>query len=104
MGFDKGRHAATPEQLMPRNPRREHLGALKASLETHNIRGSVVERCGFPLLRIARERTSAWTREIGCDYVQGVWWFVWADNGKVITSAERVDVAVRKIVQEMSAS
>ncbi|MBX6767229.1 MAG: hypothetical protein IRY90_08780 [Actinomadura rubrobrunea] len=90
----------TPERLMPRNQRRSHLEALKAALAPQEVHGTVVERRGFPLLRVVRLGTAR-VREVGCDYVRGVWWFVWADTGETIGSADRTDMAARKIAQAL---
>jgi ketosteroid isomerase-like protein len=102
MLFSRGRHATNRGWRRKHDQRREHLEALKERTETWTGLGCrIVEQRGIPVLCVMKD--GAWL-EIGCDYRNGVWWFVRVNDARVIVPVNGVSWAARMIVQELESA
>ncbi|WP_067825278.1 hypothetical protein [Actinomadura kijaniata] len=89
----------------PRNERHGHLAALCDAVSAEPSLGcGLVIRRGVTTLSVVRKARAPLPRplvEVGCDYVGGTWWFVWADDAGFIAPvkdvAEAVDVVGRHL-------
>ncbi|WP_119727096.1 hypothetical protein [Thermomonospora amylolytica] len=88
MGFDRERFAAA-NVARAFGPRRLYLAALDAVFIARGGLGcGVVVRDGGPVLRVIAEGAADRAVEVGCDFLDGRWWFTWADSGRTIGAVD----------------
>ncbi|GAA4241484.1 hypothetical protein GCM10022254_70490 [Actinomadura meridiana] len=105
MSFGKGRHAATPRAVPPRNDRRTYLFELDAAVRTHpELAGGLVERRGVTWVSVAGHGGPRRTVEIGCDFRDGQWWFCWAADGRPIRPARDVAQTLDAVASALGGS
>ncbi|MGK5557347.1 hypothetical protein ACSNOI_37645 [Actinomadura kijaniata] len=63
----------------------------------------IVIRRGTPILNVVQIGAARRMVEVGCDYVDGCWRYVWADSGDVIAPVGDVAGVVRVLVRELAA-
>ncbi|WP_119732197.1 hypothetical protein [Thermomonospora amylolytica] len=99
MGFDQERFAAA-NVAGAFGPRRLYLAALDAVFVARRGLGcGVVVREGGPVLRVVAEGAAGRAVEVGCDFLDGRWWFTWADSGRTIGVVEDPRAVADEVVR-----
>jgi hypothetical protein len=82
MSFDSPRHAKAPaDQPVLTSERRGHLTTLdEAMVARGGMSCGVVPRDGVPVLHVINAVLPRRSVEVGCDFVDGAWWFIWAET------------------------
>ncbi|WP_067484860.1 hypothetical protein [Actinomadura hibisca] len=96
MSFDGPRQArVSADQPVLTSERRTHLTVLDAAVVAHGgMSCGVVPRAGVPVLHVINAELPGLSIEAGCDFIDGAWWFTWAETGESIgVVADAADVA-----------
>jgi hypothetical protein len=107
----RGKHALSPIPTDPRSshpepaadPRRERLEALQTALQAAtDLRVRVLSPSrsgtGTITLRVINPHAGHLAEDIGCDLLDGAWWFTWPLNDSgTLGPAEDIDGAVNAI-------
>ncbi|MFC6880169.1 MULTISPECIES: hypothetical protein [Actinomadura] len=105
MSHHSPRHArVSADQPMPDDGRRSYLSALEAAVGEHGgMSCGVVPREGTPVLHVINAELPGRWVEVGCDYVDGAWWFVWDCTGQTIGTVDDSAGVARVVGVEVGA-
>ncbi|MQY04223.1 hypothetical protein [Actinomadura macrotermitis] len=90
------------EQPASPSERRPFLSVLDAAVREHGgMSCGVIIRRGLPVLHVINAVSATRSVEVGCDFTEGAWRFVWAGSGEVIGAVDDVASVVRVIAREV---
>ncbi|MBA9001728.1 hypothetical protein [Thermomonospora cellulosilytica] len=101
MSFDRGRRAAGKgDRPVLVNDRRTFLQALDEAVRGNpGLACGIVTRDGVPVLCVINSEMPQYKAEIGADFIDGDWRFVWAVSGEAIGPVDDLEGAVAAIAR-----